>query len=166
MKNLIPIPQAEGVRRLGSQSGTSRMKATGAASPCPFPTGRAKIAQTYRRGKTVERLQPMEISRKKCIPSNTFPEKLNLISRIFEYPDGKHPPDAIEQFDAPEREGNTAELTPPSRPANVAKPRIPTKFREWRPKVHLRQAEIDAIPHRITISNAGYASMARGRSKK
>lgn len=97
---------------------------------------------------------------------NTISEKFNLISSTYKYPEDKGPPDAIQQYDALGQEGNTGELSPPSRPANVAKPRVPTKFREWRPEVHLRQAEIDAIPHQITISNAGYASMARGRGKK
>lgn len=95
----------------------------------------------------------------------TFLEKFNLISRAYKYSDDKGPPDAIERFDALEQEGDTGELRPSPSMTNVAKPRTPTKFREWRPEVHLRQAEIDAIPHQITIST-GYASTVRGRSDK
>lgn len=105
----------------------------------------------------VKRLRELGVGIDGRIPTKALLEQIKLTSGIYKRFDAEDPLDVIERFNDLERVANaqSARSIYRNRVASVAKPRSDSKFREWKPLPHPRQADIDAIPHQISIGSVG-----------
>jgi hypothetical protein len=103
----------------------------------------------------VKRLRELGVDIDRRIPTKFLLEQIKQTSGIYKHFDAEDPLDVIERFNDSERVANAQSARNIFRMVSVAKPRSDSKFREWKPLPHPRQADIDAIPHQISIGSVG-----------